>query len=176
MPRVQDALPSLDCRAWKGRSNPLLLSALRFAPESRAGLSLGRVRVDITSLRAEMGDPTARWISQELPGALAQALASVGRAGASAVSLYDPLEELQRGSLVPLCDDHCLQDLPFWATQFRPSCLEAPAAKFRFQSCSWCRVPLATGFRPYVNPMRRPRSGWSRRAAAGRQWRRCGTI
>src|SRR4029077_5189311 len=35
MPRVQDALPSLDCRAWKGRSNPLLLSALRFAPESR---------------------------------------------------------------------------------------------------------------------------------------------
>src|ERR1700722_20373003 len=35
MPRVQDALPSLDCRAWKGRSNPLLLSALRFPPESR---------------------------------------------------------------------------------------------------------------------------------------------
>jgi hypothetical protein len=39
MPRVQDALPSLDCRAWKGRSNPLLLSALRFAPESRSGPS-----------------------------------------------------------------------------------------------------------------------------------------
>src|SRR5580704_13521428 len=37
MPRVQDALPGLDCRAWKGRSNPLLLSTLRFAPESRAG-------------------------------------------------------------------------------------------------------------------------------------------
>src|SRR4029077_12154536 len=35
MPRVQDALPSLGCRAWKGRSNPLLLSVLRFAPESR---------------------------------------------------------------------------------------------------------------------------------------------
>jgi hypothetical protein len=35
MPRVQDAIPSLDCRAWKGRPNPLLLSALRFAPESR---------------------------------------------------------------------------------------------------------------------------------------------
>jgi hypothetical protein len=29
-------LPSLDCRAWKGHSNPLLLSTLRFAPESRA--------------------------------------------------------------------------------------------------------------------------------------------
>jgi hypothetical protein len=36
MPRVQDAIPSLDCRAWKGRSNPLLLNALRFATESRA--------------------------------------------------------------------------------------------------------------------------------------------
>src|SRR5580693_6110208 len=35
MPRVQDAIPSLDCRAWKGHSNPLLLSTLRFAPESR---------------------------------------------------------------------------------------------------------------------------------------------
>src|SRR5208337_4725738 len=35
MPRVQDAIPSLACRAWKGRSNPLLLTALRFAPESR---------------------------------------------------------------------------------------------------------------------------------------------
>ena len=27
--------PRLDCRAWKGRPNPLLLSSLRFAPESR---------------------------------------------------------------------------------------------------------------------------------------------
>jgi hypothetical protein len=35
MPRVQDAIPSLDCRAWKGRSNPLLLSTLRFTPETR---------------------------------------------------------------------------------------------------------------------------------------------
>src|SRR4029077_19797112 len=35
MPRVQYAIPSLDCRAWKGHSNPLLLSTLRFAPESR---------------------------------------------------------------------------------------------------------------------------------------------
>ena len=29
-----DAIPSFACRAWKGRSNPLLLTALRFAPES----------------------------------------------------------------------------------------------------------------------------------------------
>ena len=41
----------------------------------------GRVRLDITSLRAEVGDPAASWVSEELPGALAQALASVGRAG-----------------------------------------------------------------------------------------------
>src|SRR3984957_18464051 len=43
MPRVQDALPSLDCRAWKGRSNPLLLSALRFAPESRPAVMDGGI-------------------------------------------------------------------------------------------------------------------------------------
>jgi len=42
MPRVQDAIPSLDCRAWKGRSNPLLLSTLRFAPESRESLGKDR--------------------------------------------------------------------------------------------------------------------------------------
>jgi hypothetical protein len=29
MPRVQDAIPILGCRAWKGHSNPLLLSRLR---------------------------------------------------------------------------------------------------------------------------------------------------
>jgi Bifunctional DNA primase/polymerase, N-terminal len=33
--RTGNAIPSLTCRAWKGRSNPLLLTALRFAPESR---------------------------------------------------------------------------------------------------------------------------------------------
>src|SRR5580658_826653 len=35
MPRVQDAIPSLACRAWKRCPNPLLLTSLRFAPESR---------------------------------------------------------------------------------------------------------------------------------------------
>src|ERR1700723_855588 len=45
MPRVQDAIPSLDCRAWKGHSNPLLLSTLRFAPESREGLSRQQVGI-----------------------------------------------------------------------------------------------------------------------------------
>jgi hypothetical protein len=40
------------------------------------------VRVDIAPLRAEIGDPTARWVTEELPRTLAEALASVGRAGA----------------------------------------------------------------------------------------------
>src|SRR5271166_6892217 len=44
MPRVQDAIPSLDCRAWKGRSNLLLLSALRFAPESRGAEIVDRLQ------------------------------------------------------------------------------------------------------------------------------------
>jgi hypothetical protein len=48
---------------------------------ARPDAAFGRVRVDVTSLRAEVGDPTASWVSEELPGALAQALASVGRAG-----------------------------------------------------------------------------------------------
>ena len=42
MPRVQDAIPSLDCRAWTGRSNPLLLNALRFATESRPAPAASR--------------------------------------------------------------------------------------------------------------------------------------
>ena len=45
---------AFDCRAWKGRSNPLLLSALRFAPESRAphqGSGLGRDRRAVEAAR-----------------------------------------------------------------------------------------------------------------------------
>src|SRR5665811_187231 len=36
MPRLQDAIPGLARRAWQGRSNPLLLTPLHLAPESRA--------------------------------------------------------------------------------------------------------------------------------------------
>jgi hypothetical protein len=32
------------------------------------------------TLRAEVGDPAASWVSEELPGVLAQALATAGRA------------------------------------------------------------------------------------------------
>jgi hypothetical protein len=41
----------------------------------------GRIRVDITSLRAEMGDAAASWGLDELRSALAQALVSTGRTG-----------------------------------------------------------------------------------------------
>jgi tetratricopeptide (TPR) repeat protein len=48
---------------------------------TRPDAAFGRVCVDVSSLRADVGDPTASWVSEELPGALAQALARVGRAG-----------------------------------------------------------------------------------------------
>ena len=40
------------------------------------------IKVDVGPLRANAGDPTAAWVARALPGALAQALADVGRAGA----------------------------------------------------------------------------------------------
>ena len=49
---------------------------------ARPRSAFGGVRVDVASLRAEVGDPTARWVAEELPGALAEALERVGRAGA----------------------------------------------------------------------------------------------
>jgi hypothetical protein len=49
---------------------------------ARPRAAFGGVRVDVASLRADVGDPTARWVAEELPGALAEALARVGRAGA----------------------------------------------------------------------------------------------
>ena len=40
------------------------------------------INVDVAPLRANAGDPTAAWVARALPGALAQALTDVGRAGA----------------------------------------------------------------------------------------------
>jgi hypothetical protein len=51
MPRVQDAIPSLDCRAWKGCSNPLFLSgcaSLRNPGGALQTKDLARVTVDTT--------------------------------------------------------------------------------------------------------------------------------
>src|SRR5271167_2260073 len=72
MPRVQDAIPSLDCRAWKGRSNLLFLSALRFAPESRGGARVAAMREKIKAgghvspyrLRKQLPEPVFGQIKQ----------------------------------------------------------------------------------------------------------------
>ena len=39
------------------------------------------IRVDVTPLRENAGDPTAAWVAQNMPVALAQAFADAGRAG-----------------------------------------------------------------------------------------------
>ena len=58
--------------------------ALSPAVAVRSALAQPNVRfrnivVDVTPLRASVGDPTAAWVQQELPGALAQALAPTWR-------------------------------------------------------------------------------------------------
>jgi hypothetical protein len=44
--------------------------------------AVGGIHVDVAPLRENAGDPTAAWVAQAMPGALAQALAEVGRPGA----------------------------------------------------------------------------------------------
>lgn len=71
-----------------------------FAIPSAAALAQPNVRfrdivVDVSPLRARMGDPTAAWVQQELPGALAQSLAGYmapgDRNGAILVARIDDL-------------------------------------------------------------------------------------
>ena len=58
---------------------PILLSRGALA---RRIIPAGGIRVDVAPLRANAGDPTAAWVARELPGALAQAMAERGGAGA----------------------------------------------------------------------------------------------
>ncbi len=44
--------------------------------------AVGGIHVDVAPLRENAGDPTAAWVAQVMPGALAQALAEAGRPGA----------------------------------------------------------------------------------------------
>ena len=44
--------------------------------------AVGGIHVDVAPLRANAGDPTAAWVAQAMPGALAQALVEAGRPGA----------------------------------------------------------------------------------------------
>jgi hypothetical protein len=42
---------------------------------AQPGLRIRAIKVDVSPIRASMGDPTAAWVAEALPGALAQALA-----------------------------------------------------------------------------------------------------
>ncbi len=50
---------------------------------TQSGAPLGVVHVDVEALRENAGEPTARWVAQTLPAAIAGALASTGRSGES---------------------------------------------------------------------------------------------
>lgn len=60
-----------------------------------SGLRIRAIRVDVSPIRASMGDPTAAWLEQALPGALAQSLAPYvapgDRNGATLVARVDYL-------------------------------------------------------------------------------------
>jgi hypothetical protein len=62
---------------------------------AQPGVRFGNIAVDVSPLRANSGDPTAAWVQQELPGALAQALAPYmapgDRSGATLVARIDYL-------------------------------------------------------------------------------------
>jgi hypothetical protein len=60
---------------------------------AQTGVRFRNIVVDVSPLRASSGDPTAAWVQQELPGALAQALARYmapgDRSGATLVARID---------------------------------------------------------------------------------------
>ena len=82
------------------RRAALGILALSPAVAVRSALAQPNVRfrnivVDVSPLRASLGDPTAAWVQQELPGALAQAFAGYmapgDRSGATLVARIDDL-------------------------------------------------------------------------------------
>ncbi len=69
------------------RAALVAVGALAFAPgalgAARARLSpLGNIWVDVDPLLENSGEPTAGWVAQALPVAIAEALAAAGRSGA----------------------------------------------------------------------------------------------
>jgi hypothetical protein len=62
---------------------------------AQPGLRIRAIKVDVSPIRASMGDPTAAWVEEALPGALAQALAPYmapgDRNGATLVARIDYL-------------------------------------------------------------------------------------
>ena len=75
----------------------LVLPAMAQMPSASAqpGLRIRAIKVDVSPIRASMGDPTAAWVEQALPGALAQSLAPYmapgDRNGATLVARIDNL-------------------------------------------------------------------------------------
>ena len=73
------------------------LSVLTRTPAALAqpGLRIRAIKVDVSPIRASMGDPTAAWVEESLPGALAQSLgpymAPGDRNGATLVARIDYL-------------------------------------------------------------------------------------
>jgi hypothetical protein len=70
------------------------MAAMRSA-SAQPGLRIRAIKVDVSPIRASMGDPTAAWVEQALPGALAQSLAPYmapgDRNGATLVARIDML-------------------------------------------------------------------------------------
>jgi hypothetical protein len=75
----------------------LVLPAMAAMPSASAqpGLRIRAIKVDVSPIRQSMGDPTAAWVEQALPGALAQSLAPYmapgDRNGATLVVRIDTL-------------------------------------------------------------------------------------
>ena len=70
------------------------LAEMRSA-SAQPGLRIRAIKVDVSPIRASMGDPTAAWVEEALPGALAHALAPYmapgDRGGATLVARIDYL-------------------------------------------------------------------------------------
>jgi hypothetical protein len=120
--------------------------------------------VDVSPLRASMGDPTAAWVQQELPGALAQALGSYmapgDRQGAILVARIDDLylgpnsggtgawgasQDTMNGTLL-VKGPHggIAADAPIRATSwYHPMAVDQP---LRVESNHWRVVALAQAF------------------------------
>ena len=84
-------------RAALAALGALVSSSLAEMPAALAqpGLRIRAIKVDVSPIRASMGDPTAAWVEEALPGALAQSLAPYmapgDRNGATLVARIDYL-------------------------------------------------------------------------------------
>ena len=73
------------------------LVAVRSAP-AQPNVRFRDIVVDVSPLRARVGDPTAAWVQQELPGALAQALSGyMVRGDRNAATLVARIDDLYLG-------------------------------------------------------------------------------